>query len=65
MGMGMQQLGSSAKGAVGEVSTKIEAADKQRQLVLFEGVVARLGHNYGGDAGGGTQNGGVKRLPHS
>lgn len=27
---------------------QIEAADKQRQLVLFEGVVARLGHNYGG-----------------
>lgn len=38
---------------------QIEAADKQRQLVLFEGVVARLGHNYGGTAraGAGTESG--------
>lgn len=42
-------LGAMPNGAAGGGwCQQIEAADKQHQLVLFEGVVARLGHNYGG-----------------
>lgn len=55
-----KQLGSDAKGDVGSAGgccQQIEAADKQRQLVLFEGVVARLGHNYGGTARAGEEVG--------
>lgn len=48
----MRECGGVGRG--GGCCQQIEAADKQRQLVLFEGVVARLGHNYGGTARAGA-----------